>query len=80
MFDRIWIRLYSVNCKNKETKQGKDKARYNPTGMRCCSDVSFWFHLGWDVVDHIETSSQRRYWYVNKSDIFWTLSRRLTVT
>ena len=44
------------------------------------SDVSFLSHLGWDVANHIETSSRRRYWYVNESDIFGTLSRRLTGT
>ena len=32
-----------------------------PPGMRRRSDVSFWSHLGWDVADHIETSSRRRY-------------------
>ena len=29
----------------------------NQPGMRRRSDVSFWSHLGWDVADHIETSS-----------------------
>ena len=48
--------------------------------MRRCSDVSFWSHFGWDIVDHIETSSQRRYWYVNDTDLFGTLSRRLIGT
>ena len=48
--------------------------------MRRCSDVSFSSHFGWDIVDHIETSSQRRYWYVNETDLFGTLSRRLIGT
>ena len=52
----------------------------NPPAMRRRSDVSFWSHLGWDVADHIETSSWRRYWYVNELDLFGTLSRRLTGT
>ena len=43
-------------------------------------DVVATSHFCWDVADHIETSSRRRYWYVNKSDLFGTLSRRLTVT
>ena len=36
-------------------------AKNNPPGMRRRSNVSFWSHLGWDVADHIETSSRRRY-------------------
>ena len=32
-----------------------------PPGMRRRSDVSFRSHLGWDVADHIETSSRRCY-------------------
>ena len=51
-----------------------------PPGMRRRSDVSFWSHLGWDVADHIETSSRRHYWYVNEMDLFGTLSRRVTDT
>ena len=51
-----------------------------PPGMRRRSDVSFWSHLGWDVVDHIETSSRRRYRCVNDSDLFGTLSQYLTGT
>ena len=38
--------------------------------MRRCSDVSFRFHIGWDVADHAETSSQRRNWYLNATDLF----------
>ena len=32
-----------------------------PPGMRRRSDVSFRSHLGWNVADHIETSSRRCY-------------------
>ena len=53
---------------------------YYPPGMRRRSDVSFWSHLGWDVADHIETSSRRRYWYVNERNLFRTLLRPLTGT
>ena len=52
----------------------------HPAGMQRRSDVSFWSHLGSDVADHIETSSRRRYWYVNESGFFGTLSWRLTGT
>ena len=55
------------------------KSNY-PPGMRRRSDVSFWSHLSWDVADHIETSSRRRYWRVNETDLFGTLLRRLTGT
>ena len=34
---------------------------HDPPGMRRRSDVSFLSHLGWDVTDHIETSSRPRY-------------------
>ena len=37
--------------------------------MRRRSDVSFWSHLEWHVADHTETSSQRRYWYVNETEL-----------
>ena len=43
-----------------------------PPGMRRRSDVSFRSHIGRDVVDHAETSSQRRDWYVNEKDLFET--------
>ena len=58
---------------------GEWTKRDNPPGMRRRSDVSFWSHLGWDA-NLIETPSRRRYWYVNESDLFRTLSRRLTGT
>ena len=48
--------------------------------MQRRSDISFWSHLGWDVADRIGMSSRRRYWYVNETDLFGTLSRRLTGT
>ena len=48
--------------------------------MRRRSDVSFWSHLSWDVADHIETSSRRRYWHVNEADLFGTLLQHLTGT
>ena len=51
----------------------------NPSsGMRHRSDVSFWSHLSWDVAYHIGTSLGRRYWYVNETDLFGNLPRRLT--
>ena len=52
----------------------------NPHGMRRPSDVSFRSHLGWDVADHAETSSKRRNWYVNKTDLFETSLRPLINT
>ena len=48
--------------------------------MRRRSDVSFWSHLGWDIADHVEMSSQRRYWYVIETALFGTLPQRLTGT
>ena len=33
-----------------------------------------------NVLDHAETSSRRLNWYVNKTDLFETFSRRLTCT
>ena len=51
-----------------------------PPDMQRRSDISFWSHLGWDVADRIGMSSRRRYWYVNETDLFGTLSRRLTGT
>ena len=51
-----------------------------PPSMRGRSDVSFWSHLSRDIADHIETSSRRGFWYVNETDLFVTLLRRLTGT
>ena len=36
-----------------------------PPGMQRRSDVPFCSHLGWDIADHIETSSRRHYWYID---------------
>ena len=48
--------------KDLKRRAASDKVlRDNPPSMRRRSDVSFWSHLGWDVADHIETSSRRRY-------------------
>ena len=44
--------------------------RQHPPGIRSRSDVSFRSHIGRDVADHAETSSQRRDWYVNQTDLF----------
>ena len=52
----------------------------NPPGTQRRRDISFWYHLGWDIMDHTETLSQRHCWYVNETDYFGTLSRRLTGT
>ena len=49
-------------------------------GMRRRSDVSFRSHIGRDVADHAETSSQRRDWYVNETDLFETSLWRLIGT
>ena len=51
-----------------------------PPGMQRRSDVSFLPHLGWDVADHIETLSQRHYWYVNETDLFRVLPQRISST
>ena len=51
-----------------------------PPGMRRCSDVSFRSHKGRDVADHAKTSSRRRNWYVNETDLFEMSLRRLTGT
>ena len=51
-----------------------------PPGMRRRSDVSFRSHKGRDFTDHAKTSSRRRNWYVNETDLFETSLRRLTGT
>ena len=48
--------------------------------MRRRSDVSFRSHIDLDVTDHSKTSSQRRNWYVNETDLFGSPLRRLTDT
>ena len=40
--------------------------------QRCSDDVPFRSHIGQDVADHTETSSQRRDCYVNETDLFET--------
>ena len=48
-------KLSFTNCINDKTN------KTFPPGMRRRSDVSLWYHLGWDVADHIETSSRHCY-------------------
>ena len=42
----------------------------SPPGMRRRSDISFRSHIGRDAADHAETSSRRRRWYMNETDLF----------
>ena len=51
-----------------------------PPAMRRRSNVSFRSHIARDVVDHAETSSWRRNWYVDEADLFVTSLRRLIGT
>ena len=51
-----------------------------PLSMRRCSSVSFRSHIGRDIADRVETSSRRRNWYVNKTDLFEMSLRRLIGT
>ena len=51
-----------------------------PPGMRRRSDVSFRSHIGRDISDHAKTSSRRRNWCVNETDLFETSLRRLAGT
>ena len=44
--------------------------KVGPLGMRRLKNVSFLSHLGWNVADNIETSSRRRYWYVNETPVW----------
>ena len=44
-----------------DIKLATTERRINPPDMRRHSNVSFWSHLGWDVLDHVETSSRRHY-------------------
>ena len=48
--------------------------------MRGPSDVSFRPHVGWVIAYHAKTSSRRRNWYVNETNLFETSLRHLTVT
>ena len=76
---RIFPDQQKIARVNPLFKKGSNSELGNyPPGMRRRSDVSFWSHLDWDVADRIETSSRRRYWYFNVTDLFGTLSRRLT--
>ena len=51
-----------------------------PLDMRRRSDVSLRSHIGQDFVDHTETSSWRRNWYMNETDPFETSLWRLIGT
>ena len=51
-----------------------------PQGMRCRRDVSFRSHIGRDVADHAGSSSWRRNWYVNETNLFETSFWRLIGT
>ena len=57
-----------------------EHSRITPPGMRRRSYVSVRSHIDQDVVDHSETSSQRRNSYVNETDLFETSLRRLNGT
>ena len=48
--------------------------------MRCRSDLSIRSHIGRNVTDHAETSSQHRDRYVKETDLFKTSLRRLIGT
>ena len=75
-----WIHGVCMGPGGVSPLTGSTNETLNPPGMRRRSDVSFWSHLSWDVADNIETSSRRRHWYVNETDLFGTLSQRLTST
>ena len=49
-------------------------------GMRRRSGVSFGSHVRRDIADHAETSSRRRNWYVNDTDLSQTSLQRLNGT
>ena len=66
--------LWSAKMKKNPT------ATTAPPGMRRRIDVSFRSHIGWNVANHANTSSRRRNWYVNETDVFETSLRRLTGT
>ena len=57
-----------------------EHSRITPPGMRRRSNVSIRSHIGQDVADYAETSSQRRNSYVNETDLFETPLRRLNGT
>ena len=64
--------------RNKSSRNFETES--SPPGMRRRSDVSFRFHIGWDVADHADTSTWHRIWYVNETDLFITSLRRLVGT
>ena len=66
----------SKHPKVKNTKNRRIMVISHPV-HDVCSDVSFRSHIGWDVVDHDETSSRPRNWYVNETDLFETSLQRL---
>ena len=49
----------------------------DPPDMQHRSDVSIRSHIGWDIADNAETSSQHRNRYVNETDLVETSLRRL---
>ena len=55
-------------------------AYHKPPDIRRRNDVLFRYHIGRDVADHAETSSQCRNWYVNETDLTETSLQRLIGT
>ena len=45
--------------------------------MKSRRDVAFRSYIGPDVADHANTSSRRRNWYVNETDVFEPSLRRV---
>ena len=52
----------------------------NPPSMKRRRDVAFRSYIGPDVADHAKTSSRRRNWYVNETDVFEPSLRRVVGT
>ena len=52
----------------------------NPPSMKRRRDVTFRSYIGPDVADHAKTSSRRRNWYVNETDVFEPSLRRVVGT
>ena len=48
--------------------------------MKRRRDVAFRSYIGLDVADHAKTSSRRRNWYVNETDVFEPSLRRVVGT
>ena len=83
MFNSNFIRKSSVSFKKPIGKNIAIfllKCPIHPPGMRRRSDVSFRSVIDQDIRDHAETSSQRRDWYVNETDLFETSMSRLIGT